>query len=94
LCQSPPAVLNLTGPEVLSVREIALRFGELLGRPAVFEGQAADTALLNNAGRCHRLFGFPSVTVDELIEWTAHWIQTNGTTWNKPTHFDAREGRF
>jgi nucleoside-diphosphate-sugar epimerase len=94
LCQSPPAVLNLTGPEVLSVREIALRFGELLGRPPVFEGQAADTALLNNAGRCHRLFGFPSVTVDELIEWTAHWIQTNGTTWNKPTHFDAREGRF
>jgi nucleoside-diphosphate-sugar epimerase len=94
LCQSPPAVLNLTGPEVLSVREIALRFGELLGRPPVFEGQAADTALLNNAGRCHQLFGFPSVTVDELIEWTAHWIQTNGTTWNKPTHFDAREGRF
>ena len=94
LCQSPPAVLNLTGPEVLAVHDIALRFGELLGRPPVFEGQAADTALLNNAGRCHRLFGYPSVTADELIEWTAHWIQTSGPTWNKPTHFDAREGRF
>jgi nucleoside-diphosphate-sugar epimerase len=94
LCQSPPAVLNLTGPEVLAVHDIALRFGELLGRPPVFEGQAADTALLNNAGRCHRLFGYPSVTADEFIEWTAHWIQTSGPTWNKPTHFDAREGRF
>ncbi len=94
LCQSPPAVLNLTGPEVLSVREIALRFGELLGRPPVFEGQAADTALLNNAGQCHSLFGYPSVTADELIEWTAHWIRTSGPTWNKPTHFEAREGRF
>jgi nucleoside-diphosphate-sugar epimerase len=94
LCQSPPAVLNLTGPEVLAVREIALRFGDLLGRTPLFEGQAADTALLNNAGRCHRLFGYPAVTADQLIEWTAHWIQTSGPTWNKPTHFEAREGRF
>ena len=94
LCQSPPAILNLTGPELLAVRQIALRFGELLGRPPVFEGRAADTALLNNAGRCHRLFGYPSVTADQLIEWTAHWIRSSGPTWNKPTHFDAREGRF
>jgi len=94
LCDAPPAVLNLTGPEVLAVREIALRFGELLGRPPVFEGQAADTALLNHAGRCHRLFGNPSVTADQLVAWTAHWIQISGPTWNKPTHFEAREGRF
>jgi len=94
LCQSPPAILNLTGPELLAVRQIAVRFGELLGRPPVFEGRAADTALLNNAGRCHRLFGYPSVTADQLIEWTAHWIRSSGPTWNKPTHFDAREGRF
>jgi nucleoside-diphosphate-sugar epimerase len=94
LCQSPPAVLNLTGPEVLAVRDIALRFGELLGRPPVFEGQPADTALLNNAARCHRHFGYPSITVDQLIEWTAHWIQMSGPTLNKPTHFEVREGSF
>jgi nucleoside-diphosphate-sugar epimerase len=93
LCQSPPTVLNLTGP-VLAVRDIALRFGELLGRAPVFEGQPADTALLNNAGRCHGLFGYPSVTADQLMEWTAHWIQMSGPTLNKPTHFEVREGRF
>jgi hypothetical protein len=94
LCQSPPAVLNLTGPEVLAVRGIALQFGELLGQTPIFEGREGDTALLNNAGRCHRLLGYPTVTADQLIEWTAHWIRTNGPTWNKPTHFEAREGRF
>jgi nucleoside-diphosphate-sugar epimerase len=94
LCQSPPAVLNLTGPEVLAVRDIARRFGELFGRRPVFEGQEADTALLNNAERCHTLFGRPSVTADQLIEWTAGWIRTGGTTWAKPTHFEARDGRF
>jgi len=94
LCDSPPAVLNLTGPELLSVREVAGRFGELLGRPPVFAGQEADTALLNNAARCHRLFGTPSVSADTAIAWTADWIRAGGPTWDKPTHFETRDGRF
>src|ERR1019366_4802829 len=64
LCESPPAVLNVTGPETLSVRDIARRFGQLLGREPIFEGREADTALLNNAARCHRLFGAPSVSAE------------------------------
>lgn len=94
LCQSPPLVLNLTGPETLSVRALACRFGELFSKPPILEGQEAPTALLNDAGLCHRLFGYPSVPVEKLIEWTAHWIQTGGVTLNKPTHFEARDGRF
>ena len=94
LCDSPPAVLNLTGPELLSVREVAGRFGELLGRPPVFAGQEADTALPNNAARCHRLFGTPSVSADTAIAWTADWIRAGGPTWDKPTHFETRDGRF
>ena len=94
LCQSPPSVLNLTGTEVLAVRDIAARFGELLGHQPVLQGREADTALLNNAGRCHGVFGRPSVDANTAIEWTAHWIQTGGTTWAKPTHFETRDGRF
>lgn len=93
-CQSPPAVLNLTGPETLSVRRIALRFGEILGVDPLFEGTEAGTALLNNAARCQRLFGYPSVSVDQLIEWTAQWIGMGGPTLDKPTHFETRDGRF
>jgi nucleoside-diphosphate-sugar epimerase len=94
LCESPPAVLNVTGPETLSVRDIARRFGQLLGREPIFEGREADTALLNNAARCHRLFGAPSVSAETVIVWTAEWIRSGGTGWDKPTHFETRDGRF
>jgi nucleoside-diphosphate-sugar epimerase len=93
-CQSPPMVLNLTGPETISIRRIALRFGEIFGVEPVFLGSEANTALLNNAGRCFRLFGYPTVSVDQIIDWTAQWIGSGGRTLNKPTHFEARDGKF
>ncbi len=91
---SPPTVLNLTGPETISVRAVALRFGQLLGVDPIFEGEERSTALLNNAGKCFSLFGYPSVSVDRIIEWTAQWIGRGGATLNKPTHFEARDGKF
>jgi len=94
ICRTPPMVLNLTGPETLSVRELACRFGELFGKPPVLRGQEADTALLNNAGLCHRLFGYPSVSVNQMIEWTSHWIANGGAVLDKPTHFHTRDGKF
>ena len=94
LCESPPAVLNVTGPETLSVRDIARRFGQLFGREPVFEGHEADTALLNNSSRCHQLFGPPSVSAENAIVWTAEWIRNGGAAWDKPTHFETRDGRF
>ena len=94
LCQSPPAVLNLTGPETLSVRALALRFGEHFGIEPVFEGAEGQTALLSNAARCHALLGYPEVSVEQMIEWVAHWIRAGGVTWNKPTHFEVRDGKF
>ncbi len=94
ICAAPPAILNLTGPETLSVRWIARRFGEHFGAQPVFEGEEAPTALLNNAARCHRLFGYPSVSVEQIIEWTAHWIRLGGKLHGKPTHFDVRDGKF
>ncbi len=93
-CQSPPFILNLTGRETLSIRTVAHRFGEIFDKPPVLEGREAATALLNNADRCHRMYGAPSVTVEQMIEWTAHWIMCGGTTLNKPTHFESRDGKF
>ncbi|MCC6860703.1 MAG: NAD(P)-dependent oxidoreductase [Bryobacterales bacterium] len=94
ICQSPPAIVNVTGPETVSIRWAAERFGACFGIEPVFEGVEADTALLNNASRCHRLFGYPSVTLEQMIEWTAEWIRGGGPTLNKPTHFETRDGRF
>jgi nucleoside-diphosphate-sugar epimerase len=94
LCQSPPAILNLTGPETLSVRWAARRFGEHFGIEPILEGSESETALLNNAARCHKLFGYPAVSVEQVIEWTAAWIGMGASTWNKPTHFETRDGKF
>ena len=48
LCSFPPRVLNLTGTDVLSVRELATELGGRLGAEPVFEGAEAPTALLGD----------------------------------------------
>jgi nucleoside-diphosphate-sugar epimerase len=93
-CQAPPRVLNITGPEKLSVREIAREFGRRFGKPPVLSGEESNTALLNNAAESHRLFGLPRVTATEMMESVGHWISSGGRLLNKPTHFEARDGRF
>ncbi len=94
LCASPPAYLNVTGPEILSVRELALFFGEQFKRSPVFQGVESGTALLNNAARCHKLLGPPRVTTDELKRRVAHWVMTGGASLGKPTHFEVGDGKF
>ncbi len=91
---SPATVINLTGPETLSVRRIAETFGDHFGVKPEFSGVESNDALLNNAQHGHRIFGYPSVTPDEMIEWTARWIGMGGATLGKPTHFDTRDGKF
>ena len=93
-CQSPPLILNVTGPETISIRYLALRFGTLFNKSTSFEGQEAETALLSNASQCHRLFGYPRVSLEQMIEWVAEWVRIDGTTLRKPTHFEVRDGKF
>src|SRR5581483_2347516 len=47
-CQSPPFVLNLTGPETLSVRYIAEEFGRRFRIDPMFSDEEQPTGLLNN----------------------------------------------
>ena len=93
-CQSPPLILNVTGPETVSIRYLAGRFGSLFNKPPRFEGEEAETALLSNASRCHRLFGYPRVSLEQMIEWVGEWVRIGGTTLRKPTHFEVRDGKF
>lgn len=93
-CESPAAVLNTTGPEVLAVRELAEAFAVRFGREVDFRGSERDTALLNDASRSHALFGTPRVSVSEVIELVARWVEHEGRTLAKPTKFEVRDGRF
>jgi len=90
----PPMVINLTGPEKLSVRQVAGRLGELMGKEVKFTGSEAATALLSNASKARELLGPPSIPVDRILRWTAHWIARGGSTLGKPTHFQTRNGKY
>jgi nucleoside-diphosphate-sugar epimerase len=90
----PVRILNLTGPETLRVREVAERLGKLMGKRVSFEAEESSTALLNDSGIAHRLFGPPRVGVEVLMEWVADWVVRGGDTLGKPTHFESRDGRF
>ncbi len=93
-CASPPFVLNLTGPETFSIRRTAEAFGQRFGKKPIFEGTETDTALLSNVGRYVELMGGPHVDLARLIEWAAYWIEHDGATLNKPTHYETRDGKF
>jgi nucleoside-diphosphate-sugar epimerase len=92
--RTPARVLNITGPETLSVRAVAERFGQLFQKPALIVGSEAPEALLNNSAQAFRLFGYPRITADQMIEWIAAWIARGGASLGKPTHFESRDGRF
>lgn len=91
---SPPRILNITGPETVSIRTIAEQFAAYFAKTPQFEGTESPTALLSNAARTFQHFGYPHVTLQQMVEWTAHWIDAGGPTLDKPTHFQEREGRF
>ncbi len=94
LAGSPPTVLNLAGPELVSVRRAAELFGRLLDRPVQFAGSESDEALLSNSQRAVRLFGYPRVGLLQMVEWIADWVRRGGANLGKPTHFEVRDGKF
>lgn len=93
-CTSPPAIWNVSGPEMLSTRYLAQEFGIRFRIEPIVDGEESDSALLTNAAKAHQLFGYPTVPVAQLIDWTAHWIEMGGSSLDKPTHFEVRDGKF
>jgi nucleoside-diphosphate-sugar epimerase len=94
LVAAPPTIINVTGPESLRVRDVAMRLGRIMERAPTFVGQETTTALLSNAGRTLERFGRPRVDAEQLLRWVADWIMRGGATLNKPTYFESREGKF
>jgi nucleoside-diphosphate-sugar epimerase len=94
LCDSPAKVLNLTGPEILRTADVAQEIGSRLGLPVRFTGTPAKMSFLNDASFCWRHFGPPRVGPAEAIAFTCNWLRSGGRTLNKPTHFEASDGRY
>lgn len=91
---SPGWIINITGPEMLSVKEVALEFGKLFGKEVGFTGKEAPTALLSNCNQAVSLFGKPEVPVELVIKWIASWMEEEKRLLGKPTHFEVRDGKY
>lgn len=93
-CSTAPFVVNVTGAETLRVRDIATRFAGLFETDVSFQDDEQPTAWLSNASKAHALFGFPKVSPDQMIDWTADWLRRGQPVMNKPTRFQVRDGRY
>lgn len=91
---TPTSPLNVTGPETLPVRWLAQELARRMGLKALFTGAEAPQAWLSNASECFRLFGYPTVTLGQMLDWTADWVLSGGTSLNKPTKFEVRDGAY
>lgn len=89
-----PFTINLTGPELLSVESVARGFGALFDREVTIVEEPQLTALLSDARRCMALFGYPSVSAEELIRMQAAWIDAGLPMIAKPTKWAVRDGKF
>jgi nucleoside-diphosphate-sugar epimerase len=93
-CTVPGKVLNITGPETVSVRWLADQFGSIFNKTPQFINEEQPTALLSNSAEATGLFGYPKVTLKQMIGLIAEWTIQGGATLNKPSHFQERKGQF
>ena len=93
-CEAPSKILNITGPETVSLRWLATEFARLFNTEPQFVNEEQPTALLSNAAESFRLFGYPRTTLKQMIGITAQWLLEGRKTINKPTHFQERKGQF
>lgn len=93
-CSSPARIINLTGPETLSAREVALEFGKIFGKSPKFRGLESPTALLSNAALSYELFGKPEVPISQMIRWIGDWVRNGNRLLNKQTHYEVRDGKY
>ncbi|MBR3848640.1 MAG: NAD(P)-dependent oxidoreductase [Oscillospiraceae bacterium] len=91
---SPAKIMNVTGPETVSIKKAALELGSYLGREPIFENEPGGDAYINDASLAMETFGYPSVPVKTLIRWQAEYIMDGGRTLDKPTHFEERKGSY
>jgi nucleoside-diphosphate-sugar epimerase len=93
-CDTPTSPINVSGYEILSVRDLAARFGALLGRDPVIFGTEQPTAWLTDTSQAVKLFGLPIVDTGQLIVWTADWVARAMPSLGKPTKYEVRDGRY
>ncbi|TAK85826.1 MAG: NAD(P)-dependent oxidoreductase [Betaproteobacteria bacterium] len=92
-CTQPTSGLNVSGPKT-SVRFLAEEFGKRFNREPSFKGTPSPTAWLIDTTAAASLFGPPRVALAAMIDWVADWVRRGQPSLGKPTHFEARDGKY
>jgi nucleoside-diphosphate-sugar epimerase len=93
-CTSPTSPINVSGPQVVAVRDLAQAFGAHFKKKPLITGQEATTAWLVDTSAAQQMFGKPRVPLERMIEWQADWIARGAPSLGKPTHFETRDGKY
>jgi nucleoside-diphosphate-sugar epimerase len=93
-CDTPTSPINVSGHEILGVRDLAAKLGGLLKREPVIVGTEQPTAWLTDTSQATKLFGLPIVDTGRLIAWTADWVARSMPSLGKPTKYEVRDGRY
>src|SRR5438105_9386373 len=73
-CTTPTSPINVSGPDVVSVRSLAQEFGQRFGKQPVITGKEAPTAWLVDTSAAQRLLGAPRMPLAAMLDWQAGWI--------------------
>lgn len=93
-CTAPTTPINVTGPEVVSVRWLAGEFGRRFGKAPAITGRESAAAWLVDSRAAQKLLGATRVPLSQMIDWQADWIRRGGASLGKPTHFETRDGKY
>jgi hypothetical protein len=93
-CDTPTSPINVSGHEILAVRDLAAKLGARLGREPVIVGKEEPTAWLTDTSQAVKLFGRPIVDTEQLIKWTADWVARAMPSLGKPTKYEVRDGKY
>jgi hypothetical protein len=93
-CDTPTSPINVSGHEILRVRDLAAKLGARIGREPVIVGTEEPTAWLTDTSQAVKLFGLPIVDTTQLIAWTADWVARSMPSLGKPTKYEVRDGRY
>jgi nucleoside-diphosphate-sugar epimerase len=94
LAKSPPAILNVAGPDVVPIRHLAQLIGRPLGKEPKFISQESESALLSDASFCMRTFGPPQMSLEQMVSMIVQWVAAGKEILNKPTKYQVRDGKF
>jgi len=94
LAQSPPQLLNVTGPEIVSVRDLAGYIGTVLDKTPVFSGTEGKACLLSDASLCFDKLCSPDMSLHEMIVTIVPWVAAGKHVLNKPTKYEVADGKF